>query len=88
MKRFAVPPGTRDVIISRPMGAIGTLDIDGFSVELVPLGGVAATTNLVVNGDFELGDPRPAGWLPTPEPDASMWSRVRRRLSSWWGRAP
>ena len=43
------------------MGATGTLDIDGLTVELVPVGG-AATTNLVVNGDFELGDPAPTYW--------------------------
>ncbi len=44
------------------MGATGTLDIDGLTVELVPIGG-ADTTNLVVNGDFELGDPAPASWV-------------------------
>ena len=39
------------------MGATGTLDVDGLTVRLVPVGGVD-TTNLIVNGDFELGDPR------------------------------
>lgn len=67
VKRFAVHPGTRDVIISVGlMGATGTLDIDGLTVELVPRDGVAATTNLVANGDFELGDPSPAYWLVDP----------------------
>src|SRR5262249_53409038 len=63
VKRIAVPPGTRDAIMSVGlMGATGTLDLDGITFELVPVGGVE-TTNLVVNGDFELGDPAPASWL-------------------------
>ena len=44
------------------MGAAGMLDIDGLSVDLVPVGG-SETTNLVVNGNFELGDPGPFAWL-------------------------
>ncbi len=40
------------------MGATGTLDIDGMTIELVPVGG-QETTNLIVNGGFELGDPAP-----------------------------
>ena len=44
------------------LGATGTLDIDGLTIELVPAGG-AETTNLVINGDFELGDPDPARWI-------------------------
>ena len=54
------------------MGATGTLDVDGFTVGIVPLGG-AVSTNLIVNGDFELGDPAPAYWTvkdgiePIPE---------------------
>ena len=44
------------------MGATGTLDIDGLTVDLVPVGG-EESTNLVVNGDFELGDPGPASWI-------------------------
>ena len=60
--RIPVPPGARDAIMSTGlMGATGTLDIDGLTVEVVPRGG-AATTNLVLNGDFELGDPAPAYW--------------------------
>jgi hypothetical protein len=43
------------------LGATGTLDVDGLTVEPVPVGG-SATTNLIVNGDFELGDPAPAYW--------------------------
>lgn len=43
------------------MGSTGTLDVDGLTVQLVPTGGTP-TTNLVVNGDFELGDPSPAYW--------------------------
>jgi hypothetical protein len=62
-KRIAVPPGTRDAIMSVGLlGATGQLDFDGLTVDLVPVGG-AASTNLVVNGDFELGDPAPAYWV-------------------------
>jgi len=63
VKQIAVPPGTRDAIMSVGlMGATGILDIDGLTVELVPLAG-EPTTNLVVNGGFELGDPAPFCWL-------------------------
>ena len=63
VKRIPVPPGTRDAIMSVGLlGAKGILDVDGLTVELVPVG-EAATTNLVVNGDFELGDPAPAYWI-------------------------
>jgi hypothetical protein len=62
-KRIAVPPGTQDAIISVGLlGATGTMDVDGLTIDLVPAGG-SDTTNLVVNGDFELGDPEPASWL-------------------------
>src|SRR5262249_15910215 len=47
------------------LGATGVMWIDGMTIELVPIGG-AATTNLVRNGDFELGDPDPDGWLVMP----------------------
>ena len=40
------------------MGATGTLDFDGLTVDLIPVGG-EDSTNLVVNGGFELGDPAP-----------------------------
>ena len=59
-KRIPVPPGTKDAILSVGlMGATGTLDIDGLTVDLVPRGG-EETTNLILNGGFELGDPSPA----------------------------
>jgi hypothetical protein len=62
VKRIPVPPGSRDAIMSVGlMGATGTLDVDGLTVAIVPREG-AATTNLIVNGDFELGDPAPAYW--------------------------
>lgn len=62
VKRIPVPPGARDAIMSTGlMGATGTLDVDGFTFAMVPVGGVP-TTNLIVNGDFELGDPAPAYW--------------------------
>ena len=44
------------------MGAKGTLDFDGLTIDLVPVG-EQPSTNLVVNGDFELGDPAPAYWI-------------------------
>lgn len=62
-KRIPVPPGTRDAIMSVGLlGAAGRLDVDGFTFELVPRE-AAETTNLVVNGGFELGDPDPAYWI-------------------------
>ncbi len=67
VKRIAVPPGTRDAIMSVGlMGAKGILDIDGLTIDLVPVG-ESPTTNLVVNGDFELGDPAPAYWIVNNE---------------------
>ena len=63
VKRIPVPPGARDAIMSVGLlGAKGIMDIDGLTVELVPVG-ENASTNLVVNGDFELGDPAPAYWI-------------------------
>ncbi len=62
-KRIPVPPGTKDAIMSVGlMGATGTLDFDGLTVDLIPVGG-EDSTNLVVNGGFELGDPAPASWV-------------------------
>ncbi len=62
VKRLPIPPGTKDAIMSTGLlGAIGTLDVDGLTIQLVPVGG-SSTTNLIVNGDFELGDPSPAYW--------------------------
>ncbi len=62
-RRMAVPPGTKDAIMTVGlMGATGTLDIDGLTNDLVPVGG-GETTNLILNGDFELGDPAPASWV-------------------------
>jgi hypothetical protein len=62
-KRFPVPSGTKDAIMSIGLiGATGTLDFDGLTVDLIPVGG-QETTNLVVNGGFELGDPGPASWI-------------------------
>ena len=67
VKRIAVPPGTRDAIMSVGlMGAKGILGIDGLTIDLVPLG-ESPTTNLIVNGDFELGDPAPAYWIVNNE---------------------
>src|SRR5262249_20166397 len=62
-KRIAVPPGTEDAIISVGLlGASGMMDVDGLTIDLIPIGG-STSTNLVLNGDFELGDPDPASWL-------------------------
>ena len=66
-KRFAVPPGTHDSIMSVGLlGAAGRLDVDGLTFTLIPRK-PAETTNLVVNGDFELGDPAPAYWIVNHE---------------------
>ena len=63
VKRIPVPPGARDAIMSVGLlGAKGIMDIDGLTVELVPVG-EDTSTNLVVNGDFELGDPAPTYWI-------------------------
>lgn len=60
--RVPVPPGSRDVILTLGLfGATGTLDVDGLTIELLPRGG-EPTTNLILNGDFELGDPSPNSW--------------------------
>ncbi len=62
VKRIPVPPDTNIAIMSTGlMGGIGTLDVDGLTIRQVPVGGVDST-NLIVNGDFELGDPAPAYW--------------------------
>jgi hypothetical protein len=62
-KRIPVPPGTKDAILSVGlMGATGTLDIDALTLDLIAKGG-EETTNLIVNGGFELGDPGPALWV-------------------------
>jgi hypothetical protein len=62
-RRIPLPPDTRLAILSVGLiGATGVLEIDGLTIEPVPVGG-KPTTNLAVNGDFELGDPDPAHWL-------------------------
>ncbi len=62
VKRIAVPSETRDAIMSVGlMGSAGTLDVDGLTVKLIDVG-QNASNNLVVNGDFELGDPAPYCW--------------------------
>ena len=62
-KRIPVPPGTKDAILSVGlMGATGILDIDGLTLDLVARGG-QETTNLIVNGGFELGDPGATSWV-------------------------
>ncbi len=62
-RRIAVPPGTRDAILSLgQFGATGVLEVDLLTLDPVPYGG-RSTTNLVRNGDVELGDPGPAAWV-------------------------
>jgi hypothetical protein len=62
-KRIPIPSDALDAIISIGLhGASGVLDIDGMSIELVPVGG-EKTANLLLGGTFELGDPDPFGWL-------------------------
>ncbi len=63
VRRIPVPPGAHDAIMSVGLlGATGVLDIDGLTVELIPIGGTE-TANLVSNPGFELGDPDPTGWV-------------------------
>ncbi len=65
VKRFSIPEGTRDAIVSLGLiGATGVLEVDDMAVELIPRD-ATPDPNLVVNGDFELGDPDPAGWIVT-----------------------
>ena len=62
-KRVPVPPDTRDAILSiGQFGATGVLEIDNLTLDAIPIGGVS-TTNLVRNGDVELGDTEPVGWV-------------------------
>jgi hypothetical protein len=62
-RRIEVPKGTRDAIMTVGLiGAIGTLEIDGLSIDQVPVGG-AETSNLILNGNFELGNPAPPFWI-------------------------
>jgi hypothetical protein len=61
-KRIPVPPGTHDAIMSLGLlGATGVLEVDGMTFDLIPVGG-KLTSNLVLNGDFELGTPEPTQW--------------------------
>ena len=62
-RRIPVPPSTRDAIISLGLlGATGVLDVDGMTLDLIPVGG-ESTQNLVKNPSMELGDPDPFGWI-------------------------
>ncbi len=62
-KRLDVPPGTRDAIMTVGLlGATGTLEVDELTINAIPVGG-RATTNLLRNGDAELGDPAPVSWV-------------------------
>jgi hypothetical protein len=58
VKRIAIPPSSRDTIISVGlMGATGTMDIDGLSVELIPLGDrFNQIVHLVIKKDGKLID--------------------------------
>ena len=81
-KRIPVPPGTKIAIMSIGlMGATGILDVDGLTVELIDAG-AAASTNLIVNGDFELGDPAPFAGAPRRTRSGFSPASNRRRRSS------
>ncbi len=61
-RRIAVPPGTRDAILTVGLlGATGTLEIDDLAIDPVPRA-ARSSTNLILNGDFSLGDPAPTAW--------------------------
>src|SRR5262249_1243847 len=62
-RRIALPEGTREAIMTVGLlGATGVLQIDGLTIESVPRGG-EPTTGLLLNGDLELGDHDPTGWV-------------------------
>jgi len=62
-RRMPIPPDTRLAILSVGLlGATGVLEVDNLSIDLIPVGG-RPTSNLVLNGDFELGDLDTAHWL-------------------------
>ena len=52
-----------------------------------PRGEKTETTNLVVNGDFELGDPAPAYWIVNHEAHRTFPGTTRSRRSSFPSRA-
>jgi hypothetical protein len=54
-KRLPIPESTRDGILTIGLlGSTGVLDADGLSIDLLPRGG-RESTNLILNGDLELG---------------------------------
>lgn len=62
-KRIPVPPETRDAILSLgQLGATGVLEVDDLTLEAIPVGG-RPSTNLLRNGDIELGDTDPVAWV-------------------------
>jgi hypothetical protein len=62
-RRIPITPRTRLAILSTGLlGATGLLEIDNLTIELVPIGG-KLSTNLILNGDFSLGDPEPLYWI-------------------------
>ena len=62
VKRIPIPSGTKEAIMSIGlMGSTGILDIDGLTFKLIEVG-PTTSANLIVNGDFELGDPAPYCW--------------------------
>lgn len=62
-RRISVPEGTHDAIMTLGLlGAAGTLEVDGLTIQTVPRGGAPSTTDLVVNGGLERADPAPIGW--------------------------
>jgi hypothetical protein len=63
VKRIAIPPTTRDALLSVGLiGATGVMEVDDLTLDMIPVGS-STSPNLVTNGDFELGDPAPNGWL-------------------------
>jgi len=63
VKRIAIPSTTRDAILSLGLlGATGVLEVDDLTIDLIPYD-APTSKNLITNGDFELGDPNPSGWL-------------------------
>jgi hypothetical protein len=62
-RRIPITPKTRLAILSVGLlGATGLVEVDNMTVDLIPIGG-KSSSNLILNGDFELGDPDPIHWL-------------------------
>ena len=64
-RKINVPPQSRDALMTLGLlGATGTLDVDGLTITLIPVGS-APTDELMLNGGLELANPTPTYWSLT-----------------------